>query len=152
MGPFKRPFLLSEWNHAPPYVRWLGWRYLLFACVFSSAAIAMAILKRPLGMRGVDWFKWATLGVGLVPLVAVMPICQWMLGRTRRKFEAARGRLCTHCGYDLTGLAPKGACPECGKSFEADRDAEAWRRVGFALPEGPDPSPSEATPSSLPVE
>ena len=146
MGPVTRPFLLREWNHAPPYVRWLGWRYLLFACVFSSAAIAMAIFKRPLGMRGVEWYKWTILGVGLAPLVAVMPICQWMLGRTRRKFEAARGRLCTHCGYDLSAHGEAGLCSECGQPFDARRNAEAWKRAGFVVTD------SVSAPSSPPDE
>jgi hypothetical protein len=29
-----------------------------------------------------------------------------------------RGSSCLGCGYDLQGLAPQGACPECGMEFE----------------------------------
>jgi hypothetical protein len=30
-----------------------------------------------------------------------------------------RAPLCLRCGYNLQGLAPPGACPECGLAFEA---------------------------------
>jgi hypothetical protein len=69
----------------------------------------------------------------------------------QRAFERAGGRLCTNCRYDLRGLGETGVCPECGKSFDIARDAEAWARAGFrgkpltspcrsAVLTGPDPA------------
>ena len=31
---------------------------------------------------------------------------------------------CPHCQYDLTGLPPRGTCPECGQTYDA------WRKHG----------------------
>lgn len=33
--------------------------------------------------------------------------------------------LCTHCGYELTGLAVEGSCPECGGAIWVDVSARA---------------------------
>ena len=29
-----------------------------------------------------------------------------------------QNQACHHCGYDLTGLPTRGACPECGKVYD----------------------------------
>ncbi len=136
------PGTLRDWAKAPPYVRWIGWRCLTVAIIFALAALAMAILKRPLGMRGVEWYRWSIVGMGFAPIVTVIPVGQWLLNRTRRKFEVAHGRLCTHCGYNLHSLGDAGLCPECGKDFDIARDAEAWRRIGFTPPDASAPATS----------
>ncbi len=30
--------------------------------------------------------------------------------------------ICGKCGYDLTGLPLRGGCPECGNTYDQDRD------------------------------
>ena len=37
-------------------------------------------------------------------------------------------RVCTDCGYLLTGLGDSGACPECGKGFQLDELRKIWQR------------------------
>ena len=50
---------------------------------------------------------------GAVLASPVLAFRVWRRVRRRR-----RGR-CVACGYDLSGLAPGGACPECGKGVAA---------------------------------
>ncbi len=35
-------------------------------------------------------------------------------------------RFCPRCLYDLTGLPPRGVCPECGRAFSPEILAAAW--------------------------
>ncbi len=44
-----------------------------------------------------------------------------------RRLVECRGRICTHCGYDLRGSAAEGVCPECGRGYTMVEVQEAWR-------------------------
>lgn len=48
--------------------------------------------------------------------------------RLRWAVTAARGRLCTHCDYDLTCSDPQGRCPECGRDYAHAECVRQWRR------------------------
>jgi len=46
---------------------------------------------------------------------------------------------CPICGYELTGLAAKGTCPECGRYYDLNRPSTflrqgpAWMRYGKSI-------------------
>ncbi len=48
----------------------------------------------------------------------------------RRSLRESQGRLCTHCAYDVSKLAPSGTCPECGKPYDIEKDKVLWEVVG----------------------
>jgi hypothetical protein len=40
--------------------------------------------------------------------------------------RASRFLACEHCAYDLSGVAPAGNCPECGKSYTHEDCRRKW--------------------------
>ena len=104
--------------------------------MFLLAPIAWVLLRGPMGVpRGVGgWGRFVYRYGGLV-LVAVpfFVIWPWWLLRTRsirRALLASEGRLCTHCAYDVSTIAPSGTCPECGKPYDIEKDKPLWEAVG----------------------
>ena len=65
--------------------------------------------------------KWGAPGGNYAPLAigfAVLVIAAVIWDKKRRKRPTLRVRgACLKCGYDLSGLAERGNCPECGKSY-----------------------------------
>lgn len=121
------------WWQVPPVLRKQVRNYVLAAIACSLAAVVLVWLRNPLGIPREPWGRYGPLVFGLLPLAIVWPL--FLLGRRRihRDFIEARGRLCTHCAYNLTSTADQGTCPECGKPFDAAKDAETWRLSGFNL-------------------
>jgi hypothetical protein len=83
------------------------------------------------------------------PFVAVIPHAVfwpwWILRRRsiRRALRSSHGRLCTHCTYDVSKLAPSGTCPECGKPYDIARDAHLWNSFLGSNSCGADPQASQ---------
>lgn len=102
---------------------------------FALAAIAWVILRKPLGVPRGFAYRYGALVLGLVPVVFVWPV--WLL-RTRsirRGLLESEGRLCTHCAYDVSTLAPSGTCPECGRDYDTEKDRPLWEAVGARFEE-----------------
>jgi hypothetical protein len=57
----------------------------------------------------------------LTPLVYALS-CLYQARRLRR----CGYRLCPKCGYNTTGLPPRGPCPECGAGYDAERARLEW--------------------------
>lgn len=75
----------------------------------NGEARALPLMPIPLGFL-LDAVVYAVAGRGMVELAR----------RSRRWLRARRGR-CSRCGYDLSGLPPGRACPECGRPISARR-------------------------------
>lgn len=114
----------------PPVMRRGLWWALGLSAFFSLASIAWVVLRGPLGApRGLA-HRYGALALVAVPFFVVWPL--WML-RTRhirRALLRSGGRLCTHCAYDVSALAPEGTCPECGELYDIRKDKPLWESVG----------------------
>jgi len=104
----------------------------LLSCLAIAVAIGGITFRDVLLARlGTPWPKVLPLAAGLLPSCVIMPICAWRLRGLRRGWKASGGRLCPHCGYDVSSLAPAGRCPECGKGYDIDADLVMWRLAGL---------------------
>ena len=102
----------------------------------SIATVVFVIVRGPLGIPRSGVWRFVPLMMGLSPIVVSMPVGHWMLRGIRREWHATGGRLCTHCAYDVSDLAPAGTCPECGGAYDIAADAEIWAASGLmALPQ-----------------
>ncbi len=114
----------------PPVMRRGLWWLLGVSTFMGLAAVAWVVLRRPLGVPRGFAYRYGALFLGLSPVVLIWP---WWLMRTRwirRALLESEGRLCTHCAYDVSTLAPAGACPECGKAYDIEKDKSLWEAVG----------------------
>lgn len=109
-------------------------RWTLVISVFmSTATVVFVIVRGPLGIPRSGVWRFVPLMMGMSPIVVVMPIGHWMLRGIRRDWHTAAGRLCTHCAYDVSDLAPAGTCPECGGAYDIAKDASIWAASGLQL-------------------
>ncbi len=123
---------LTWWN-CPPVIRRHVRNAVLGAIAFSCAAIALVLVRDPLGIPREPWGRYGPLVFGLMPIGVVWPLFVLRRVRIRKQFNDARGRLCTHCAYNLLPMNDQGICPECGKPFDASADAETWQLAGFKM-------------------
>src|SRR5688572_10634777 len=105
---------LLPWRYVPPAIRKRVRNYLLAACLAPIAAIALVIFDEPLGIPREPWGRFGPLGLGLIPVVVLWPMFLFAQRRLRSQFHEARGRLCTHCAYNVAPQGERGTCPECG--------------------------------------
>ncbi|GMV70989.1 MAG: hypothetical protein AMXMBFR77_08280 [Phycisphaerales bacterium] len=63
-----------------------------------------------------------------------------------RDVRAAKGRLCSRCCYDLTGLPDSGSCPECGTSYDPDTLKRYWGSMAAKRSRGEQSSPPRSIP------
>jgi hypothetical protein len=103
------------------------------AAVFVSSVLG-AVATPFVLMRIAPSFPsvWALPGIPLVCVTATFGAIWFARRRTarvRRAVQAASGRACVVCLYDLSGLGNTGACPECGRQFDSTADRRAWERA-----------------------
>jgi hypothetical protein len=124
-----RPVSFLDWinlRHLPPVLRRRTVYYAVATLVFAATTLACVWVFRDLRLRYTWLPRTLPLLLGLTPTVLFMPIMMWHQRRLRRRFHAAGGRLCTHCAYDLSTLGPHGTCPECGNTFDTEKDELLW--------------------------
>lgn len=99
----------------PPPLRRLLWWWLL-----PAAAIPLAITSVL-----VNRLFW---GVGAVILAFFAAKVMIERGRWRYASAArdAEFQLCCGCGYDMSGCADAGACPECGRAYVREESRGVW--------------------------
>lgn len=97
---------------------------------FGLAAVAWVVLRGPFGLPRHGLFRLAPLAIALVPVVVLTPLWIMRTRWIRRALRGSEGRLCTHCGYDVSRLAHAGVCPECGRAYDITADRRLWENVG----------------------
>ena len=127
---------MSVKNLVTPYtgppVLWRTSRWCLaLACLCVAASFAIVILRGTLLSNRQAWQRFAIMSFGFAPALVIYPIGYLIQRRTLRAWRLAEGRLCARCGYELTAHPDAGTCPECGNSYDLERDAHLWAQVGL---------------------
>ena len=122
----------------PPVMRRGVWRLLGLTAIFAVAAVAWVGLRGPLGVARGFAYRFGALVLVAVPFVVVWPLWLLRTRHIRRALLRSEGRLCTSCAYDVSTLAPAGTCPECGGSYDIEKDRVVWEAVGVRYGEGGD--------------
>ena len=77
----------------------------------------------------VTGFKWTwILALWFIAGLIVLLTPLWLKRRMRRYVLESDFLVCTHCAYNIRGLADS-TCPECGAKFDSNtvrREWEAW--------------------------
>ena len=120
----------------PPVMRRGVWWLLGLTVLFAVAAVAWVVLRGPLGVPRGFAYRFGALVLVAVPFVVVWPVWLLRTRHIRRALLRSEGRLCTHCGYDVSTLAAAGVCPECGGLYDIEKDREVWEAVGVRYGEG----------------
>ena len=108
---------------------------LLVAAVFVCTALTA--VAAPFVLRYVaPWISplWALPGIPFAILTATFGAIWYTRRRTQRvkhAVQAAAGRACLACVYDLRGMGDTGSCPECGRRFDIAVDQSVWKRAGM---------------------
>jgi hypothetical protein len=114
----------------PPVMRRGLWWLFGLSAFLVLAAVAWAVLRKPLGVPRGFAYRYGAMVPGLLPILVLWP---WWYVRTRSIRKAlleSEGRLCTHCAYNVSTLDPAGTCPECGKPYDIEKDKVLWEAVG----------------------
>lgn len=123
----------SLWAGPPVWSRWTI-RALALAVLCVIAAIVLVLLRIELGWPKRGPSRYAIFALCLAPFL-IHPIVNFHHRHIRRAWHASRGRLCTHCAYDLSTIEPAGICPECGKAYDVESDAILWKIAGLTRDE-----------------
>ncbi len=123
----------TGWSLGPPYLRRLAWQSAALTLGLAFASMAIMVYRVHFGMRYVDWIAWLQLGLALASPVAFHVFQAWSRRTLQRRLDAASGRLCIHCAYDLSALGDPGRCPECGNAYVLVQSARAWHAAGFVV-------------------
>lgn len=114
----------------PPVVR----RYELWIAAIFVITLLGTVASPFVLMRLRTRFQpvWALPGIPLVCVTATLGtglFARRRMVRIRRAVQAASGRACTGCLYNLSGLGEAGTCPECGRGFDGAADRRSWERA-----------------------
>ncbi|MDX2148768.1 MAG: hypothetical protein SFZ23_14740 [Planctomycetota bacterium] len=138
----------------PPVIRRAVVLWSTFAVLFALAGAAWLIFGKFFGLSRRGLWSFVPVGLGLTPILVLLPFWHWRVRRLRQALFQSRFRLCTNCAYDLSSHPATGSCPECGKPYDAARDVLIWAAQGAPYTE-PRPagfsawSPGELDSSSL---
>lgn len=119
----------SLWAGPPVWSRWTI-RALALAVLCVIAAIVMLVLRATIGWGRFGPVRHIPLALALAPFI-LHPISNYHHRHIRRAWRDSKGRLCTHCAYDLSALEPAGICPECGRAYDIESDAILWKNAGL---------------------
>jgi hypothetical protein len=115
----------------PPVVRRWTFAFIGASVTCLVIAIAAIVVRESLGLPKKGWSLAVPMIFGFLPMAVLWPLAYWRTRWIRTAFRESGGRLCVHCAYDLSVAGVSGRCPECGKPFDRERDAEVWRHAGF---------------------
>jgi protein-S-isoprenylcysteine O-methyltransferase Ste14 len=104
---------------------------IVFLCA-TVGAVAAPFVFSPINR----WVSplWALPGIPVVIVLATFGTIWYSRrskARMKRSVQAAAGRVCVRCVYNLEGLGEAGECPECGRRFDIVVDRRSWERAGM---------------------
>jgi len=103
----------------------------VFVCTLLIS-VAAPFMMKPLALPISP--LWALPGIPLAVVTTTFSAI-WLsrrrTARIRRAVQAASGRACVACVYNLSGMGDTGACPECGRHFDIAIDQRSWERAGM---------------------
>lgn len=132
-----KPPIIATGELAPVMRRGIRW-WLALTTLAVLIALAWVLLRSPLNLPRTGIYRFVLLALGLAPLLVINPLYLWRTLWLRRALRKTAGRLCTHCAYDVSTLAPQGTCPECGNTYDIQKDRPLW---GSFLHSDPPSSP-----------
>jgi hypothetical protein len=107
------------------------WRRAILRAFGPMAVFVVCTMVLPHFVRLQNWMFMAAAAVWTIwSVVVVIWDARWRR-RFRGVLAAAEGLMCFRCGYDLRGIGPVGACPECGEVFIDTALRERWAAIGF---------------------
>lgn len=117
---------------AGPPVLWRAARRCFGLSVLCAIiAVGTAIVRGNLPPHHRTTARYVIMAFGLAPVVVIYPIGYVFQRHVGRQWCRANGRLCTYCAYNVSNLADTGTCPECGNTYDLERDAAMWAEIGL---------------------
>lgn len=107
------------WRQVPQIVRNKLKRFL----VYFLAGLFVVILLMMLSSS--PFFMYAAFAY---PPSSIFIFFFYWNKRLTQQLKASDFKLCPKCGYQLTGLAGKICCPECGLDLDVEEVESQWRR------------------------
>jgi len=118
--------LLGNKPDALPMAVWrrlMRMRYLAFLYFLAWLAYVVFLLaeghNRSVGLLVLVLWGMSMFGFDV--------LVRWNQNRMRTSVLECGFRMCTHCGYRLTGLPASHCCPECGTEYTTQDLEEEWR-------------------------
>jgi len=111
-------------KQTPPFLkRRVAWFVLLIVGLSLTSPVATFLLRNKVP-------AWAYVVATAVPGLGSGLLSMWFgraMVREMKQAERLGWKRCWHCGYDLTGVAADGVCPECGNAYTREDLATKWR-------------------------
>lgn len=129
---------LERWRRMPRPVKRLTWWWLL-PLIFTPLWFVV-VISQP-SSPWIMWLSahWIAPSLGFIPVFVAQGVTIASQFRTRRRFRATGGRMCTNCAHSLVGLGETGICPECGHAFNIESDRVLWHEAKIASKPGSTP-------------
>ncbi|MCO6435608.1 MAG: hypothetical protein J5J06_00795 [Phycisphaerae bacterium] len=111
-------------------VRCFRWSPLLLPLFFVGVAIVFRSLGKqgPFSGAGVGSFV-LYLAMFLFIMFAIITVGAYRFRNLCTRMLVADYRVCTYCGYELSGLPGEYTCPECGLAYNLDAVQAKWKDV-----------------------
>ncbi|MCC6952159.1 MAG: hypothetical protein IT433_12040 [Phycisphaerales bacterium] len=136
-------------KQTPPFLkRRVAWFVLLIVGLSLTSPVVTYLLRNKVPALA---YVAATAIPGLGSGLLSMWFGRAML-REVKQAECLGWKRCWHCGYDLTGAAADGLCPECGNAYTRENLAAKWRLLAHkqAPKSTPGAPPTSPAPSDAP--
>ena len=114
----------------PPYLYKKNQEWFVFLGIVS-AVVLFTFIIRPQFLKPL----WTYFGDTAYLLIGTSPSyisVLWLIINRVRLLQSVRNHeytVCLNCGYPLGGLARKGICPECSKTYDIRVTKIVWERT-----------------------
>ena len=122
----QKPSSYSWWRDAPPLVRRHYRRCVVISVAMCGVGMALSLIDL-VELIGPRWTK-VFAGVWILSMPVLLYVVLKPYKRLMKRIEAVGYKLCTECGYQLTGLTGQTDCPECGTACDLEEVEAMWTR------------------------